>query len=294
VKVFYSPDYVRSEYAFETARKAKWIAESLVHDPIPGIEILTPKPLSRDDVAQVHALKYVEAVRTGTPRELAESQGFPWNEGLWPMVLASNGGAVEAAIAALEAGVAGSLSSGLHHAHAEYGKGFCTFNGLVLAARAALARGAKSILILDFDAHCGGGTASLIAMDARIRQIDLSTNLFDAYSSTAQATLAVLENGPAYVEGVEELFRGVNGRHCHFDLCLYNAGMDPLGCPTGGLAGVTRDVLATRERLVFQWCRDRRIPIAFVLAGGYIGPRLTQDEIVSLHRLTLEAASVSS
>ena len=30
--------------------------------------------------------------------------------------------------------VAGSLSSGLHHARADRGNGFCTFNGLVVAS----------------------------------------------------------------------------------------------------------------------------------------------------------------
>ena len=74
------------------------------------------------------------------------------------MVCASNGGAVAAARAARAGGVAGSLSSGLHHAGRDRGAGFCTFNGLVLAARAALSEGAARVLVLDLDAHCGGGT----------------------------------------------------------------------------------------------------------------------------------------
>src|SRR5260370_35742530 len=85
------------------------------------------------------------------------------------MVLSANGGAVAAGLAALEQGVAGSLSSGLHHARHARGAGFCTFNGLVIAAREALAAGAASVLILDLDAHCGGGTASLIAEYPSIR-----------------------------------------------------------------------------------------------------------------------------
>lgn len=45
-----------------------------------------------------------------------------------------------------------------------------------------------------------------------------------------------------------------------------------------------------RERLVFDWCRRRGIPIAFVLAGGYLGPGLDESGLVALHRLTLSAA----
>ena len=34
----------------------------------------------------------------------------------------------------------------------------------------------------------------------------------------------------------------------------------------------------------------QRLPVAFVLAGGYVGPRLDQARLVALHRLTLSAA----
>src|SRR5437762_3375146 len=42
VRVFYSPKYVISGYAFDTTRKARWIADSLVESPIPGIELAEP------------------------------------------------------------------------------------------------------------------------------------------------------------------------------------------------------------------------------------------------------------
>jgi acetoin utilization deacetylase AcuC-like enzyme len=68
--------------------------------------------------------------------------------------------------------------------------------------------------------------------------------------------------------------------------------MDPYaGCPNGGLPGISEDILAERERLVFTWCRAQRIPVAFVLAGGYSGRRLTTAGLVALHRLTLAAAA---
>ncbi len=77
-----------------------------------------------------------------------------------------------------------------------------------------------------------------------------------------------------------------------FDLCLYNAGMDPHeGCPIGGLPGITTEILAGRERLVFAWCRRQRLPVAFVLAGGYTGPALDERGLVALHSLTLAAAA---
>lgn len=294
VRVYYSPQYVGSGYAFETTRKAKWLADSLVDSPIAGIELVEPAPLTRDTVAAVHDPEYVQAIQTGIPRGLAESQQLRWDAGVWPMVLASNGGAVAAALAALEHGVAGSLSSGLHHAKYGRGDGYCTFNGLVIAAKAALAAGARSVLILDLDAHCGGGTASLIANEPRIQQLDVSVSSYDRYPDTEQAQLVMVAAGSEYLPAIRRLLDEANRHDVAFDLCLYNAGMDPCeACPTGGRAGITREILAERERMVFEWCRDRRLPIAFVLAGGYVGPRLDERGLVDLHRLTLSVASRS-
>jgi acetoin utilization deacetylase AcuC-like enzyme len=291
VRVFYSPKYVGSGFAFDTTRKARWVADSLAESPIPRIELIEPTPLTREVVAAVHHPDYVRAVETGTPRHLAESQGFRWDADLWPMVLASNGGVVAAALAAREDGVAGSLSSGLHHAGYSQGDGFCTFNGLVIAARAALASGAESVLILDVDAHCGGGTASLIAAEPRIRQVDVSVCGYDSYPAGERVRLAVVTTAADYLREIRRLL-GEADRHGPFGLCLYNAGMDPSeDCPTDGLVGITREVLAERERLVFGWCGARQVPIAFVLAGGYIGPRLDARGLVALHRLTLSEAS---
>jgi acetoin utilization deacetylase AcuC-like enzyme len=292
MRLFYSPAYVLAGYAFDTTRKSGWIAESLAQDPIPGVEIAAPTALTAAEVEAIHAPAYVAAVRTGQPRALAESQGFQWDGGLWPMVLASNGGAVAAARAALEAGVAGSLSSGLHHARRDRGAGYCTFNGLVLAARAARAAGAQRILILDLDAHCGGGTYALIGADPDVWHLDVAVHPFDAYDPGARATLDLVTRAADYLPTIRARLANLAAQGPAFDLCLYNAGMDPYaGCPNGGLPGISEDILADRERLVFAWCRERRIPVAFVLAGGYIGNRLPAAGLVALHRLTIAAAA---
>ena len=292
MRLFYSPAYVLAGYAFDTTRKSGWIAESLAQDPIPGVEIAAPTALTAAEVEAIHAPAYVAAVRTGQPRALAESQGFQWDGGLWPMVLASNGGAVAAARAALETGMAGSLSSGLHHARRDRGAGYCTFNGLVLAARAARAAGAQRILILDLDAHCGGGTYALIGADPDVWHLDVAVHPFDAYDPGARATLDLVTRAADYLPTIRARLANLAAQGPAFDLCLYNAGMDPYaGCPNGGLPGISEDILADRERLVFAWCRERRIPIAFVLAGGYIGNRLPAAGLVALHRLTIAATA---
>ncbi len=295
VRVFYSPAYVGSAYSFDTTRKSKWIAESLAARPIAGVELAEPRPLTEAQVAEVHDADYVRAVRTGQPRSLAESQGFVWDPGLWPMVLSSNGGAVAAAIEALKNGRAGSLSSGLHHARRRSGAGFCTFNGLALAAKAASAAGAGAILILDLDAHCGGGTCELIAAEPRIWQLDVSVSSYDSYAPSSHRTLDIVSEPEQYLPTIRRRLAELEDNTPGFGLCLYNAGMDPYeGCSTGGLRGIDFQILAEREKLVFEWCSRRGIPIAFVLAGGYVGNSLDEAGLVELHRLTLSAAAATS
>jgi acetoin utilization deacetylase AcuC-like enzyme len=179
MNVYYSAAYAGSEYAFETTRKSRWIAESLEINPISGVKLVAPDPLSFEQISSVHDESYVRAVETGEPRDLAQTQGFDWDLGFWEMARTSNGGVVAAALDAMKNGVSGSLSSGLHHARRDSGSGYCTFNGLVIAAKAAIDAGARSVLIVDLDAHCGGRTYSLIADDERLMQLDVSVSSFE-------------------------------------------------------------------------------------------------------------------
>lgn len=291
MKVFYSSSYVAARHSSDTTRKAAWMAESLRTSPIAGIEIEAPDPLTAEKLEKVHAPSYVRAVRRGQPEELAGSSGLDWDPKVWPMALATNGGVVAAALAALHDGVAGSLSSGLHHARYDRGEGLCTFNGLMLAARAALIAGARAVLILDFDAHCGGGTHSLIGNDPAIQQADVAVDSFDAYRGSAKQTLDFVRRADAYLPTIEARLARLEEAWPAFDLCLYNAGMDPFeGCALGGLRGITKSLLERREQLVFDWCGRQHIAVAFVLAGGYTGERLDRDRLVALHRLTLAGA----
>ncbi len=292
LNVYYDPAYTGSAFAFETTRKATWVAESLAGDPIAGIRLVAPRHLGWDEVARVHASAYVQAIRTGEPRMLAQSQSLRWDAGLGPMVLATNGGTVAAALDAMRHGISGSLSSGLHHARRATGRGYCTFNGLVIAAHAALEAGARAVLILDLDAHCGGGTAELLADEPRIWQQDVSVDGFDRYASNERVQLHMVRDSDLYLDQVDACLQAVEAGAVEFDLCLYNAGMDPhQGSADGALAGMTAQILQAREEKVFGWCRRRGLPIAFVLAGGYVGPNLDAAALVGLHRLTLATAA---
>ena len=298
VNLYYSPAYAGSSYAFDTTRKSRWIATSLDFHPIADVVVVAPIPLTQDQVEAVHSRKYVNAVRTGTPKGLAGSSGLDWNAGVWDAVTASNGGIVQATLEALIARQnAGSLSSGLHHATAGSGSGFCTFNGLALSTYAAIEQGAKRVLILDLDAHCGGGTNSLIGRWREVVHLDLSVSGLDSYKTPRQpSSLDVVGRG---FGGVKEYFDTLRRRLAAldgvaFDVVIYNAGMDPHeGSGIGGLRGMNSDQIARREQLTFEWAQARKLPVAFCLAGGYVSAALTSAGLVALHRLTIQAAARS-
>jgi acetoin utilization deacetylase AcuC-like enzyme len=245
-----------------------------------------------EQLEAVHAREYVSAVRTGTPRHLAESSGFPWDPGIWTAVRASSGGAVAAALEAFATGRnTGSLSSGLHHARRESGAGFCTFNGLALAARAALDGGARRVLILDLDAHVGDGTMDIVAAWPRVIHVDIAVSPWSAPAGDpSRSSLDAVTRADHYLPTLE---RRLSALHTSgLDLCIYNAGMDPHeDCDLGGLHGLTSEVIRERERMVFAWAGSAGVPVAFVLAGGYAGGTLSRDVLVGLHRLTIEEAA---
>jgi acetoin utilization deacetylase AcuC-like enzyme len=287
VNVFYDNAYCDTSVAWETTRKADAVAAVLREGDVQGVELVSPSPLSLDELRCSVSEEYLNALRTGTPWDLAQSNSIGWDEKLLAAVCASNGGVRDAVLDALQnRRNAGSLSSGLHHARSNRGSGYCTVNGLVVAARAAVDAGAERVMILDLDAHCGGGTASSLESLPGCEQLDVAVNSFDSYSETDRAKLVVFD-GRDYLDVVEREMSAVREPE-KIDVLLYNAGMDPHE-HAGGVRGVTTAVMQKREEMVFQWAAAHGIPVAWVLAGGYtVG--VTMKELVDLHMITIKAA----
>jgi len=183
------------------------------------------------------------------------------------------------------------LASGFHHAKRERGQGYCTLNGLAIAAHVLPEKNSGHILILDLDAHCGGGGHSLIMEHARLWQIDVSVNEYDRYQSGPRCMHEIVTDARRYLQTVWQCLQHAEAEWPKFALCLYNAGMDVhQDCTNGGLAGMDELILMLREEMVFQWCAERQIPIAYALAGGYTGGKMTRQRLVNLHRLTINSS----
>jgi acetoin utilization deacetylase AcuC-like enzyme len=270
--IYWNSDYVL-DHGVETRTKSGPLAKILAGGEVPGTEIRSPLPATRDELLAIHDPKYLDQIINGDA-DLGRS------------ILASTGGVRDALDAMFVSGRAGSLSSGLHHAKRGYDEGFCYINGLALAAlRAINFHKVKKVGVLDLDAHCGGGTFSMVGDNENVFIADVSCNGYDSWKPTSERHfLEIVGDASDYLNAVKRSLTHLAG----IDAMIYNAGMDPFeDCDTGGLQGITRDVLAERERLVAQWCEDTQTPAMFVLAGGYGGTNLDLEGVARLHLPTI-------
>jgi acetoin utilization deacetylase AcuC-like enzyme len=289
--LYYSDQFVMSKDSFDTTRKAAWVADSLRKDPVDGIAVTVPHPARLEDAARIHSPAYLNALRTGNPLELAESPNIVWDQNALERALSTCGGMIAAGRSALKDGVSGCLASGFHHARRDRGLGYCTLNGLAIAAHTLAGPDRNHILILDLDAHCGGGTHSLIKEHPRLWQIDVSVNEYDRYQPGPRCMLQVVTDARRYLQTVWQCLQHAQEEWPLFALCLYNAGMDiHQDCANGGLAGMDEFIITLREEMVFRWCNERGIPVAYALAGGYTGGKMTRKRLVGLHRVTVCSA----
>lgn len=282
MRVFYSPDYVAARYEFDTTRKAAWVADLIRDD----VALTAPDTTDIEAlIRRVHHGYYVDALATGQPKRLAESQGFDWDAGLWAGIKASSAGMVRAVDDALTHDrPSGSLSSGMHHAGYDYGNGFCSVNGLVVAAKHATEHYGVAVTILDLDAHAGGGTDNLLRQhEMDVQHLDLTVSPFDTYRGVRHRddrnfVMDEVDDW-TYLILVEHLLEQIPLRDDR--LVIYNAGMDPYPL-------VSREALAKRERMVADYLRRNNVNVVFGLAGGYTWSQ-SREEAAAMHVHTVNA-----
>ena len=220
----------------------------------------------------------------------AKRMGLPWSEDLVRRTCIAPMGTLLTAQLALKHGIACHLAGGTHHAHYDFGSGFCILNDLAITARALRAGGlVERVLIFDCDVHQGDGTAAILAGDPELFtcSIHCEKNFPTRKSrSDLDVGLPVGLEDDGYLAVVEETLSDLL-RQLQPDLVLYDAGVDVYaGDPLGRLA-VSLTGLAERERRVLTLCREHGVPVATVIGGGYDDDR---PALARRHALVVEAA----
>lgn len=264
--VFYSP-YQVADHAFISIQKLPAFVAGAAR------ETVSPEPFAADDFKLAHEERYVNDIL-----ELRANNGFGnRSESINRALAYSNASLWAAAEHAIESGgIACSASQGFHHASYGSNFGYCTFNGLVIAARKALRKSIKKVLILDGDAHYGDGT------DNCIQALQLADQIVNVTRDHGIGSAQVGLNAEGWEAYMEDLLQ----RH-QPGLVLYQAGADAWADDPYGSGYLSFEEMGWRDQGIFAACLKGGVPVAWNLAGGYSEP---MDMTVSIHLQTLRAS----
>ena len=276
MKVFYSDHFVLplpQGHRFPMV-KYSMLRERVSRDGICGQgELLTPRALTDQEILRVHTPDYLKRVASGTltGKEMRRI-GFPWSERMVERSRRASGGTLGACLAALDDGFAANLAAGTHHAFSDRGEGFCVFNDSAIAARAVQAAGlVERVVVIDTDVHQGNGTAAILRGDPTVFTYSIHGAKNFPFHKEVSDLDAPLPDGAGDTEFLATLERGLEAAldAADADLAIYLAGADPFEGDRLGRLSATKSGLAERDRIVLETCKERGIPVAVTMAGGY-------------------------
>ena len=276
---FYYPDVeelpVPAGHRFP-AGKYRLLRAAIERDEIVPVASLTASPpAGPDDLLRAHSPGYVSAMLDGSvDKDIIRRIGLPWSETLMRRSRATVGGAMAAARSALKHGVSGQLAGGTHHAHRDFGSGFCVFNDLAVTALTLLEeKTVERIAILDLDVHQGDGNAAILKDRSDVFVVSLHGEKNFPFRKVASDLDVELPDGTedaAYLQALLDALPAVAAFKP--DLLLYLSGADPLKQDKLGRLSLSFEGLAGRDRIVFEFCRRRGIPVSIAIGGGYADP----------------------
>jgi acetoin utilization deacetylase AcuC-like enzyme len=258
------------------SEKYRMLREALLRQGIAGPhELELSPPASRADLIRAHSAAYVDAFLDGRlGADAMRRIGLPWSPHLAQRTLVTMGGAIAAMRAALQDGFSAQLAGGTHHAHAEFGAGYCVFNDHAIAALTALEEGlARRVAIVDLDVHQGDGSAAILAGNPAAFVFSMHAEKNFPFRKVASSLDIALPDGTedaAYLRRLGEGLDAVLGFRP--ELVLYQAGVDPLAGDKLGRLALSHDGLMARDRLVFESFARAGVPVSLGIGGGYADP----------------------
>ena len=105
--------------------------------------IKQPSKASRNQLIIAHDPNYVDNFlnQNLTEKEIKRIGLTPWTPDIIPRTLLLMGGAIAALEHVMEnGGIAGNMAGGTHHAHYDFGSGYCIFNDLAVCSLLALSK----------------------------------------------------------------------------------------------------------------------------------------------------------
>ncbi|MCC7437459.1 MAG: histone deacetylase [Armatimonadetes bacterium] len=255
-------------------------------------ELHEARPVAIGALELAHSRHYISSFCDGSvDPKIVRRIGIPWSESFVRRSLASVGGTLAAARAALKQGVAGNLAGGTHHAFRDYGEGYCVFNDIAVAALALLAEGAvRRVVVVDLDVHQGNGTAAILGNDPRMFTFSIHGQKNFPFTKIPSTLDVGVEDGTddaTYLALLSEALPRV--LRFSPDIIFYQGGVDPLHTDTLGRLRLTHNGLMQRDRMVMEAAHTHEIPLVLTLGGGYANPITdTVEAHVGTYRMVKE------
>ena len=293
MKLIYSDGYDLNlgEHVFPST-KYRLVRKELLKEKLASEQdFLEPTPATDEDVLLVHTAEYVQKLKTGT---LSESEIYrmeiPYSPEMVRAVWLCAGGSILAARRALLDAIAINIGGGFHHAFPGHGEGFCVIHDVAIAIRKLQMDGAiRRAMTVDLDVHHGNGTAFIFARDNTVCTFSMhQENNYPLEKPPSDIDIH-LPDGSGDESYLHLLRQNLHHALSEFspDLIFYLAGADPYCEDQLGGLSLTKAGLRERDRVVMSFARERNIPVAVTLAGGY-ARRL--EDTIEIHVGTVRSA----
>jgi len=195
--IFGYPPSMQPGMEFETPESKRRIFNLLAASGLlDQLQLIKPKPVSKEDLLRVHHLEYVDRVAA-----LSAGQGglagpiAPVPRGSYDILSLAAGGTKTAIDAVLHGTVRNAYALVRppgHHAGPEGGLGLCVFSNVAVAVKAAMVNhGLERVAIIDWDVHHGNGTESVFYDDPSVLTISIHQDQHPLFPSLGE----VVHNG---------------------------------------------------------------------------------------------------
>lgn len=285
VPLFYSKGYNITAFGLEHLHPFDGTKYAKIHSALieSGLRksgnFTLPQSLTEADLLQIHTKEYLKSLKSNSVLrrilEVHALSAFPNNIIDWrilkPMRLAS-GGTLAACHAALSKGLAINIGGGYHHADRSAGGGFCVYCDGPIAIKILREKGlVKRALIVDTDAHQGNGFANVAREEPTLFTLDFFDESIYPYPKVKEdwsVPFPRKTSGATYLTELKNILPAALDKF-QPELILYNAGSDVLASDPLSTLQLSVDDMSERDLYVVSTARERQIPLAMVLAGGY-------------------------
>ena len=254
--------------------------------------ILQPTKAKVEDLEIVHDKDYILKIKNGTLSEKEIRRlGFIWSETLSNRSFLAVNGTLLTCKEALKNGVANHLAGGTHHAHKSFGSGYCVFNDIAYSSKTLIKEKiVNKILIIDLDVHQGDGTAEILKNDTNIFTCSMHCKNNFPFRKTKSDLDVELDNGlndHQYLDILKKTLKKCMDNITP-DIVIYDAGVDVHKNDKLGNLNITSKGILERDKMVISFFKNKFIPVATVIGGGYSDDNI---ELAKRHSIIFQAVN---